>query len=163
MSVSLDALDTRILDALQRDATEPINDLAERLSSSKSVVWRRIQRLIDAGVIRERVAILDPQKVGLEVLVFAQVKMSRHGRDVLPKFVEAVRLFPQVVECHSLMGSVDFLLKILVRDVKDYEAFFWNQLSKIDGVQEISSSISMTQFFSTTRIPVQESRRPDHA
>jgi len=84
MSVSLDALDTRILDALQRDATEPINDLAERLSSSKSVVWRRIQRLIDAGVIRERVAILDPKKVGLEVLVFAQVKMSRHGRDVLP-------------------------------------------------------------------------------
>ncbi|ROH85648.1 Lrp/AsnC family transcriptional regulator [Stagnimonas aquatica] len=155
MSVSLDSLDTRILDALQRDATEPINDLAERLASSKSVVWRRIQRLIDAGVIRERVAILDPKKVGLEVLVFAQVKMSRHGRDVLPKFVEAVRHFPQVVECHSLMGSVDFLLKILVRDVKDYESFFWNQLSKIDGVQEISSSISMTQFFSTTRIPVQ--------
>jgi len=56
------------------------------------------------------------------------------------------------------MGSVDFLLKILVRDVKDYESFFWNQLSKIDGVQEISSSISMTQFFSTTRIPVQENR-----
>lgn len=161
MSVSLDALDIRILDALQRDATEPINDLAERLSSSKSVVWRRIQRLIDAGVIRERVAILDPKKVGLEVLVFAQVKMSRHGRDVLPKFVEAVRLFPQVVECHSLMGSVDFLLKILVRDVKDYESFFWNQLSKIDGVQEISSSISMTQFFSTTRIPVQEGRAKD--
>lgn len=158
MSISLDPLDLRILDALQRDATEPINDLAERLSSSKSVVWRRIQRLVDAGVIRERVAILDPQKIGLEVLVFAQVKMSRHGRDVLPKFVEAVRHFPQVLECHSLMGSVDFLLKIRVRDVKDYEAF-WNQLSKIDGVQEISSSISMTQFFSTTRIPVQEARR----
>lgn len=158
MSVPLDALDVRILDALQRDATEPVNDLAERLSSSKSVVWRRIQRLMDAGVIRERVAILDPKSVGLEVMVFAQVKMSRHGRDVLPKFVEAVRLFPQVVECHTLMGSVDFLLKILVRDVKDYEAFFWNQLSKIEGVQEISSSISMTQFFSTTRIPVQETR-----
>ena len=83
--------------------------------------------------------------------------MVRHGRNALPNFVEAIRKFPQVVECHSLMGNVDFLLKILVADVKDYEQFFWNQLSKIDGVQEISSSISMTQFFSTTRVPVRAS------
>lgn len=154
MSISLDELDVSILEALQRDATESVQDLAERLASSKSVVWRRIQRLVEAGVIRERVAILDPAKIGLNVLVFAHVKMARHGRDVLPKFVEAVRRFPQVIECHTLMGNVDFLLKILVSDVKDYEQFFWNQLSKLDGVQEISSSIAMTQMINTTRVPV---------
>jgi len=157
MTITLDALDVNILESLQRDVTVPVNELAEQLASSKSVVWRRIQRLMDAGVIRERVALLDPKKVGLDVLVFAHVKMVRHGRNALPNFVEAIKKFPQVVECHSLMGNVDFLLKILVSDVKDYEHFFWNQLSKIDGVQEISSSISMTQFFSTTRIPVRAS------
>lgn len=154
MTTAIDALDARILEALQRDVTVPVNELAEQLGSSKSVVWRRIQRLLDTGVIRERVAVLDPAKVGLSVLVFAQVKMARHGRDVLPNFVAAIRRFPQVIECHSLMGNVDFLLKIVVRDVKDYERFFWDELSKIDGVLEVSSSISMTQFFSTTRIPV---------
>ena len=151
-SVTLDKLDIRILDALQKDVTVPVNELAEQLASSKSVVWRRIQRLLESGVIKERVAVLDPEKLGYQVLVFAQVKMARHGTDTLPKFVAAVRKFPQVIECHSLMGSVDFLLKILVRDVKDYEQFFWNQLSKLDGVQEISSSISMTQFFASRKV-----------
>jgi Lrp/AsnC family transcriptional regulator len=154
MTITLDALDVRILDQLQRDAMVPAQELAERLASSKSVVWRRIQRLVDLGVIRERVALVDPQKVGLNVLVLAHVKMARHGRDVLPKFIEAVRAFPQVVECHTLMGNVDFLLKILVRDVKDYEQFFWTRLSKLEGVQEISSSISMSQVINTTRVPI---------
>lgn len=154
MTATVDKLDLRILDALQRDAGVRVNELAERLTSSKSVVWRRIQQLTKSGVIRERVAILDPQKLGLNVLVFAQVKMARHGRDTLPNFAEAIRRFPQVVECHSLMGSVDFLLKILVRDVKDYEQFFWNHLSKLPDVQEIQSSISMTQLVSTTRLPL---------
>ena len=157
MTATLDTLDVRILDALQKDVTESVIDLAERLASSKSVVWRRIQRLVDLGVIKERVAIVDPQKVGLNVLVLAHVKMARHGRDALPKFLEAVKKFPQVIECHTLMGNVDFLLKILVRDVKDYEQFFWNQLSKLDGVQEISSSISMSQVVNTTRVPVKVS------
>ncbi|MBI2384363.1 MAG: Lrp/AsnC family transcriptional regulator [Gammaproteobacteria bacterium] len=154
MIEKLDKLDVQILEALQQDAGESLNDLAERLGSSKSVVWRRVQRLLDAGVIRARVALLDPQKLGLNVLVIAQVKMSRHGKDTLPNFVEAIKRFPEVVECHTLMGSVDFLLKIRVKDVKDYERFFWNQLSKLDGVQEISSSISMTQVVDTTRIPI---------
>lgn len=158
MDHPLDSLDVRILELLQRDATLPIADIAERVASSKTVVWRRIQKLVEAGVIRERVAVLDHRKVGLGVMVIAHVKMARHGRDVLPKFLEAVRLFPQVIECHTLMGDVDFLLKILVRSVEDYEQFFWQKLSKIDGVQEISSSISMSQTVNTTRLPLQPAR-----
>jgi len=155
MTHAIDKLDVRILDALQRDAGARVHELADRLASSRSVVWRRIQHLIEAGVIRERVAILDPQKVGLNVMVFVQIKLARHGRDTLPKFAEAIRRFPQVIECHSLMGNVDFLLKVLVRDVKDYEQFFWQRLAKLEGIQEINSAISMTQIVSTTRIPVE--------
>ncbi len=159
MSHPIDALDVRILDLLQRDATVPIAEIAEAVASSRTVVWRRIQKLVDAGVIRERVAVLDHRKVGLGVMVIAHVKMARHGRDVLPKFLDAVRLFPQVIECHTLMGDVDFLLKILVASVDDYEQFFWQKLSKVDGVQEISSSISMSQTINTTRLPLQARRR----
>lgn len=151
----LDALDVRILNLLQDDANLPIADIAEKVASSKTVVWRRIQKLQEAGVIRATVAVLDHRKVGLSVMVIAHVKMARHGRDVLPKFLEAVSTFPQVMECHTLMGDVDFLLKIIVRSVEDYEHFFWQKLSKIDGVQEISSSISMSQTVNTTRLPLQ--------
>ncbi|HEY1075660.1 MAG TPA: Lrp/AsnC family transcriptional regulator [Fontimonas sp.] len=151
----LDALDVRILNLLQDDANLPIADIADKVASSKTVVWRRIQKLQEAGVIRATVAVLDHRRVGLGVMVIAHVKMARHGRDVLPKFLEAVGTFPQVLECHTLMGDVDFLLKIIVRSVEDYEQFFWQKLSKIDGVQEISSSISMSQTVNTTRLPLQ--------
>lgn len=158
MKTDLDALDVRILDLLQRDATLPIAEIADKVASSKTVVWRRIQKLLDSGVIRERVAVLDHRKVGLGVMVIAHVKMARHGRDVLPRFLDAVKLFPQVIECHTLMGDVDFLLKILVESVEDYEHFFWQKLSKVDGVQEISSSISMSQTVNTTRVPLHAAR-----
>lgn len=154
MEQDFDTLDLRILDALQTDASRPVAELAEGLGASKSAVWRRIQRLQQLGVIRERVAVLDARKLGFGVTVFAHVKMARHGRDVLPGFVAAIRRYPQIVECHTLMGSVDFLLKIVVRDIDEYEHFFWQELSQIDGVQEISSSISMTEVVHTTRLPL---------
>jgi Lrp/AsnC family transcriptional regulator len=155
MKQALDPLDLRILDLLQRDATLPVADIAERVASSKTVVWRRIQKYLETGLIRERVAVIDPHKAGFGVMVIAHVKMARHGLDVLPQFQEAIRQFPQVIECHTLMGDVDFLLKILVRNIEDYEHFVWQKLSKIDGVREISSSISMSQAINTTRLPLQ--------
>lgn len=150
----LDALDLRILELLQQDATTANADIAEKVSSSKTVVWRRIQRLIDSGVIRGRVAVLDHRKIGLGIMVFAHIKMARHGRDVLPNFIESIGRFPQVIECHTLMGDVDFLLKILVASIDEYEQFVWQKLSQIDGVQEVSSSISMSQAVNTTRLPL---------
>lgn len=149
-----DALDLRILEVLQRDAMLPIADIAERVASSKTVVWRRIQKLVDSGVIRERVALLDHRKIGLGVMVLAHVKMSHHGRDVLPKFLQTIQRFPQIIECHTLMGDVDFLLKIVVASVEDYEHFVWQKLSQIDGVQGINSSISIRQAINTTRLPL---------
>lgn len=154
MSESLDALDLRILDLLQQDATLPVNDIAERVASSKSVVWRRIQRFLDTGIIKQRVAVLDPKKVGLGVTVFAQVKMARHGKNALQKFVQAINRHPEVVECHTLMGDIDFLLRIVVRDIDRYQQFIWNDLSQIEGVREVSSSISLGQLVTANRLPL---------
>ena len=152
--MTFDTLDIRILEELQRDVTVPMVELAERVGSSKSVCWRRVQRFMETGVIRERVAVLDAKKLGLGVTVFAQVKMQRHGEDLLPKFVEAISKHPEVVECHTLTGSVDFLLKIVVRDVEEYERFFWHDLSKIENVQEVHSAIALTKFIETTQLPL---------
>lgn len=151
-------IDLRILEILQRDVTVSTAEIARKVGSSKTVVWRRIQRLVDEGVIRDRVAILEPRKLGLPMMVFASVKMSRHSKDALPQFVELVKGWPQVLECHCLMGHVDFLLKIVVRSIEDYEHFVWQKLSQADGVQEVTSAISMSQAVCTTRIPLSASK-----
>ena len=153
-SSELEPIDLRILEIIQTDVTTSTSEIARRVGSSKTVVWRRIQRLMDSGVIKDRVAILDHKKLGLSMMVFANVKMSRHSKDALPQFMEAVKAFPQVLECHCLMGHVDFLLKIVVRSIEDYEHFVWQKLSQIDGVQEVTSSISMSQAVCTTRLPL---------
>ena len=155
MSEALDALDLRILELLQRDVTLPVNDIAERVASSKSVVWRRVQRFLDSGIIRSRVAVLDTRKVGLGITVFAQVKMVRHGKNTLQKFASSINRLPEVVECHTLMGDVDFLLKIVVRDVERYQQFVWNELSQIEGVREVNSSISLSQLVESSRLPLE--------
>ena len=139
----MDELDKKILNLLQEDAMLPVAEIAEKVGSSKSVCWRRIQRLQDDGIIKARIALLDPNKVGLDIILFAQVKMTAHGRR-LPNFIEIIRDIPQILECYTLMGNVDFLLKIRVKDVEAYEKFFWDKLSPIEGVREISSSIALT-------------------
>lgn len=150
----LDRTDLRILDALQRDGALSAAELAERVGLAVTTCWRRVKRLEDAHVIRGRVALLDREKVGLGVTLFAHVKLSAHGRDNLGRFEHAVRKHPEVLECYTLMGDWDFLLRIVARDIKAYEAFFLDHLSKIPGVQSVSSSIAMTVVKETTQLPL---------
>lgn len=147
-----DKTDALILEILQEDASISLVDLAEKVSSSRSAVWRRIQRMQSDGVIKKQTVLLDAAKLGLGVMVFAQVKMQTQNRESLPGFIEKVRNFPEVMECHTLMGDIDFILKVLVKDVQAYEDFFWNRLSQIDGVREISSSIALTAVKNTASI-----------
>ncbi|PHZ83621.1 Lrp/AsnC family transcriptional regulator [Paremcibacter congregatus] len=149
----MDALDIKILNLLQDDALMTVVEIADKIGSSKSVCWRRIQRLQDDGVIKKRVALLEHNKVGLDIILFAHVKMTAHGRK-LPKFIEVIKDIPQIVECYTLMGNVDFLLKIVVEDIQQYEELWWNHLSPIEGVQEINSTIAMTEVKHTTRLPL---------
>jgi Lrp/AsnC family transcriptional regulator len=158
-----DELDLRILKELQDDATLSLVTLANRVGSSKSVCWRRIQAFLDDGVITDRVAILNPKALGLGVMVIAFLKIDGRAGTPLPEFIETLRKLPQVIECHALMGDVDMMLKILVKDIEDYEHFLWNSLANVSGVQDIRSCISVTRLINTTKVPLDLLRKPKTA
>ena len=154
MQDNLDAIDRKILVALQKDASRSTAELAVAVGISQSPCWRRIQRLRDEGYIKNEVALLDRKKLGLNAHIFAQVKLSAHGRANLTEFSEAIRSFPEVLECFVLMGPVDFLLRIVTDDVNSYERFFFDNLSRLPGVQEINSMMALSEIKSTTELPL---------
>ena len=154
MTDPLDNADRRILRVLQDDASLSTAAVAERAGLSVSPCWRRIDRLERNGIIRRRVALLDRRSVGLNAHIFAQVKLNAHGRAHLDEFAEAIRGFPEVMECYVLMGAVDFLLRVVAEDIEAYEAFFFNKLSKLEGVQEIVSTVALSEIKFTTALPV---------
>ena len=154
MSIALDAYDQRILALLQEDAGLSTAELAERIGLSQSPCWRRIQRLKEEGVIRKQVTLLDRKRIGLHTQVFAQVKLNAHGRSNLTELAEAMREFPEVLECHVLMGAVDFMLRIVTRDIEAYERFFFEKLSLVPGIQEVNSIVALSEIKSTTSLPL---------
>jgi Lrp/AsnC family transcriptional regulator len=155
MNQPLDEADWRILTVMQVDATLSTTELAAAVNMSQSACWRRLQRLRDEGIITAEVALVDRRKVGLNTQVFAQIKLTAHGRSHLEDFADAIRGFPEVLDCFVLMGSVDFMLRIVTRDIESYEAFFFQRLSKVSGIQEISSMVALSQIKSTTALPNQ--------
>jgi Lrp/AsnC family transcriptional regulator len=154
MPEDLDETDLRILAVLQEDCSLSASQLAERVGLSQSPCWRRIQRLKDEGYIKREVAILDRSKMGLNAQIFARVKLSAHGRSNLAEFSKAVRSFDEVLECYVLMGEVDFLLRIVTEDVEAYERFFFDRLSQLPGVQEINSTMALSEIKSSTAVPL---------
>jgi Lrp/AsnC family transcriptional regulator len=154
MQSDLDRTDVRILDLLQAHGDLSAAQVAERLSLTASTCWRRITRLEAQGVIVKRVALLDREKLGLSVMVFSHVKLAGHGRDALLRFEQAVRAHPEILECYTLMGETDFLLRIVCRDIKAYEAFFLDHLSRFPGVQSVNSSIALAVIKEMTALPL---------
>jgi Lrp/AsnC family transcriptional regulator len=150
----LDEIDLKILDTLQNDATLSTSDLAEAVGLSQSPCWRRLTRLKQAGYIRGQVTRLDAEKLGFSNLVFAHVRLSAHGRANLTEFSDAIRKMPEVIECHAIMGSFDFLLRIVTRDIKAYEQFVFGKLSVLSSVQEINSTIALSEIKSSTALPL---------
>jgi Lrp/AsnC family transcriptional regulator len=153
-SISLDKTDRRILELLQAEAGINATEIGERIGLSQSAVWRRMQGLRDAGVIREQPVKLDREKVGLNTMVFAHVKLTSHGRSNLAEFSEAVKDYPEVLDCYVVLGNVDFLLRIVTADIKAYEQFFFEKLSQLPGIQEVNSSIVLSEIKHTTVLPI---------
>jgi Lrp/AsnC family transcriptional regulator len=153
-SAPLDAYEKRILRLLQEDASLSNADIAEKVGLSASPCWRRIDRLEREGFIKRRVALLDRRKVGLNAQIFAQVKLNAHGRANLDEFAAAIRDLPEVLECYVMMGSVDFLLRIVAPDIEAYEKLFFNRLSQLPGVQEVNSTVALSEIKSTTALPL---------
>jgi Lrp/AsnC family transcriptional regulator len=148
------AQDVAIMSALQHDASLSTGALAERLNSSQSPIWRRINRLEEDGVVQRRVALLDRAALGMEIVVFATVNLTQTGRKNLLAFENEVEAYPEVVECYTMAGIWDYVLKIICKDVRHYEDFIRNTLLSGDLVREMHSHIAVTEIKNTTELPL---------
>ena len=153
-SASLDHIDRKILRLLQTEPDINASAIGERIGLSQSACWRRIQRLREDGVILDQPVVLDREKVGLTTMVFAHVKLTSHGRSNLSAFAAAVQSYPEVMDCYVVLGNVDFLLRIVTEDIKAYEQFFFEKLSQLPGIQEVNSSIVLSDTKHTTALPI---------
>lgn len=154
MPIDLDAADRRILRIMQEDASLTNGEIAERAALSPSPCWRRIQRLRDLGVIAKQVVVLDRTKVGLNAQIFAQVRLNAKGRENIEEFSAVIQKFPEVLDCYVTLGSTDFILRIVAEDINAYERFFFDQLSRVAGIQEINSMVALSEIKSTTALPL---------
>ena len=121
---------------------------------SQSPCWRRIQRLREEGYIRAQVALLDPEKLGVHLHVFAQLKISYLADADRQKFVRGVMSIPEVVECYSILGERDVMIKVVAPDIKWYQEFIFNTILKLPGVEDVSSIVALSQMKNTTALPV---------
>lgn len=154
--VELDRFERKIIRELQRDAGQTTAQIAAKVGLSSSPCWRRIDRLEREGVIRGRVALVDRRKIGLNAHIFAQVRLNAHGRSHLDEFSAAIRSFPEVLDAYVLMGQTDFMLRIVATDIDAYEKFFFDKLSKLPGIQEITSTVALSEIKSTIELPLNE-------
>ena len=153
MDIALDAIDRRILRELQKDSTIAIADLAHIVGLSQTPCWKRIKRLTDGGIITKRVALLDRSKLDLGLAVFVSVRTNRHDQEWLDSFAGAAAAMPEVVEFYRLSGDTDYLMKVLVRDIAAYDAFYKRLIASVP-LSDVSSAFAMEQIKSTTAVPV---------
>ncbi|MGH6949326.1 MAG: Lrp/AsnC family transcriptional regulator [Vitreimonas sp.] len=155
MSEELDAVDTRILDLLQKDASLSIAEIAEKVGLSSSPAWRRIERLKKAKVIVGQVTLLDQDKLGLTFEVFATVKLQLPSRENLERFEAAINAWPEVVDCATVTGAVDYMLRVVTRDMHAYDDFLRDKMLALGLVSDVQSRIVMRVPKRTTAAPLE--------
>lgn len=149
----MDRLDKKILRLLQEDATLAVADIAKKVGLSTTPCWRRIQKLEEEGVIRRRVAVLDPAKVNTRVTAFVSIRTASHSLEWLRRFSEVVQEFPEVVEFYRMSGDVDYLFRVVVPDIAAYDAFYKRLIARIE-IRDVSSAFAMEQIKYTTELPL---------
>ena len=149
----LDEMDVKILRILQQDCTRSVADIGKEVGLSTTPCWRRIQKLEEAGVIKRRVAVLDPVQVNAGVTVFVSIKTDQHSLAWLEKFHAAVVDFPEVIEFYRMSGDVDYLLHVVVPDIASYDAFYKKLISRVE-VAKVSSAFAMERIKYTTALPL---------
>lgn len=149
----MDKIDRKILAALQTDSSGSIADLAERAGVSQTPCWRRIKKLEETGVIERRVALLNPEKLGLGLTVFVLIRAAQHDESWLQRFSEKTAEFPEIQEIHRMTGDIDYLLKLVVRDVDDYDRIYKKLIRSIE-LSDVSASFSMECIKSSTALPL---------
>jgi DNA-binding Lrp family transcriptional regulator len=152
--VELDQIDRKILKALQDNARLSSQELSDQVGISSSPCWRRVKALEDAGVITKYVTLVDPETLGLSISIFTNVSLDKQIETALETFQKAVRKRPEVMECYLMTGDFDYLLRVVVGSLHDYERFLLDHLTKIPGVASIKSSFALKQVKYTTALPV---------
>lgn len=149
----MDNTDLRILALLQENASITVAEVAERVNLSATPCWRRIQKLEESGVILKRVAILDPEAIGFGLSVFVEIEADRHSEDWLAHFSQAIAAMPEVLEVHRMAGDIDYLLRVAVKSMDDYDAFYRKLIENVP-LKNVTSRFAMERIKSTTAYPL---------
>ena len=153
--VLLDDVDRRLLALLQQDGRMPVSRLAEAVDLTAPPVHERLRRLEEAGVLLGYAARLDASKLGLRLTVFVSVTLALHREGAVKKFREAVQEVPEILECHHLTGTADFLLRVVCRDTPHYEDLVLHTLTRLPGVERLNSSVVLSTFKSESALPLE--------
>lgn len=153
-TADLDQIDRKILDLVQTDASLSVAEIADKVGLSSSPCWRRIKRMEETGVIQGRVTVLDRHALGLNFEVVASVKLQLPTRDNLERFETAVGEWPEVVECMTVTGAVDYIIRVLTVDMQTYDDFLRDKLLALGLVSDVQSRIIVRVAKRTTAIPL---------
>lgn len=150
----IDSIDRKILKLLQQDATLSLNELAEAVNLTTTPCWKRLKKLEQSGVIGKRVALLDPEKVELAFTAFVMVKTSNHSHQWYQDFVTTVKDFAEVMEFYRMAGEYDYMMKVQVKDMKCFDAFYKKLVNSVEGISNVTSTFAMEPLKYTTALPI---------
>ena len=149
----MDAIDRKILAVVQQDASLSVADIGQKVGLSSTPCWKRLQRLEADGVIMRRVALIDPEKIGLGITVFVSVETGDHSQEWLAKFAEVVNAMPEVMEFYRMAGDVDYVLRVVVHDMQSYDTFYKKLIATM-SLKNVTSRFAMEKIKSTTSLPI---------
>jgi Lrp/AsnC family transcriptional regulator len=151
----MDAIDRKILAVVQQDASLSVAEIGQRVGLSSTPCWKRLQKLEAEGIISGRVALIDPDKIGLGITVFVSVETGDHSEDWLKRFADLVSAMPEVMEFYRMAGDVDYMLRVVVRDMQSYDAFYKRLIASVP-LKNVTSRFAMERIKSTTALPIGE-------
>jgi Lrp/AsnC family transcriptional regulator len=153
----MDAIDRKILAVVQEDASLSVAEIGQRVGLSSTPCWKRLQRLEADGVITRRVALVDPERIGLGITVFVSVETGDHSQDWLERFADVVGDMPEVMEFYRMAGDVDYMLRVVVPDIAGYDTFYKKLIATVP-LKNVTSRFAMERIKSTTALPIAEAR-----
>lgn len=149
----MDAIDRKILVLLQDDASLSVAEIGHRVGLSSTPCWKRIQKLETEGVITKRVALVDPDKIGLGITVFVSIETADHSEEWLDRFAKTVGAMPEVMEFYRMAGDVDYMLRVVATDIAGYDAFYKRLIATVP-LKNVTSRFAMEKIKSTTALPI---------
>ncbi len=152
--INLDDIDLKILRILQSEPDINISDIGERVGLSHTPCWRRIKKMEESGIIIGKVCLIDPEKIGLDVSIFVFVRLAIHSAEVLTEFEKATLLVPQILQCYTMSGEFDYLLRVVVPTVREYEKTVKGILLKLPHVGIMNSHFALNEIKNSTCLPL---------